>query len=314
VIILAVPDLYAGRTLSVYYVPTATPGRSYNLVLQGLTEHPRVALADSPGDADFVFWQFQAWDSHLAFPREKLVFLDWSDDPLCIYPVDPLVYFKRSWPYPSSRSRLHSLYDMKNAPRYVLEQPRRPAVYQPTGYCVMDEFVVKEEPERDIDLVCPLRPNQERRAIILKLLGQLDLRGLRVHLGPVSEASRGTFDSGYLHTLRRSRIVITCGPDWAEGDSRTWEALANGPLVIQPEMLTPLPEPFVDGRHIAYFKGDDLLSPARQQAFLEVVVHHLANLDAAVAIGAAGREHALRHHRAVHRVDAMLRTAIERSS
>jgi hypothetical protein len=307
------PDLYAGRTLSVHYVPTPTPGRSYDLVLQGLAEHPRVLLCDSPSGADFVFWHFQAWDSRLVFPRERLVYVDWSDDPLCIYPVDPLVYFKRSWPYPSSTSRLHSLYDVPNAPRYVLEQPRRPSLYQPTSYCVMDDFVVEEELERDIDLACFLRPNQERRAVVLHLLEQLDLPGLRVHLGPVSDAGRDRFDSGYLHALRRSKIVVTVGPDWAEGDSRTWEALANGPLVVQPEMLTPLPEPFVDGRHIAYFRGDDLLSPTRQREFLELVVHHLERLDDAVAIGAAGRAHALRHHRAVNRVDAMLRAAVERS-
>jgi hypothetical protein len=307
-------DLYSGRTLSVYYVPTATPGRSYDLVLEGLTAHPRVRLTDSLGEADFIFWHFQAWESEFVFPREKLVFIDWSDDPMWIFPVDPLLYFKRSWPYPSSRSRLHSLYNIKNAPRYILEQPRRPALYQPTAYCVMDDFVVQEELERDIDLACFLRPNQERRAIVLQLLERLDRKGLRVHLGPWSDAGRGTFDTGYLGALRRSKIVVTVGPDWAEGDSRTWEALANGPLVIQPEMLTPLPEPFVDGRHIAYFKGDDFLSAERQHAFVELVRHHLANLDAAVAIGAAGREHALRHHRAVNRVDAMLRTAVARSS
>jgi len=308
------PDLYSGRTLSVYYVPTATPGRSYKLVLEGLTQHPRVQPTDSPDDADFVFWHFQAWDSHLAFPREKLVYIDWSDDPMCIYPVDPLLYFKRSWPYPSSRSRRHSLWDMKGAPRYILEQPRRPAIYQPTAYCVMDDFVVKEELERDIDLACFLRPNQEVRAIVLKLLEQFNGRGLRLHLGPWSDAGRGTFDLGYLGAIRRSKVVVTAGPDWAEGDSRTWEALANGPLVIQPEMLTPLPEPFVDGQHIAYFKSDNFQSAARQQAFLELVLHHVTNLDNALAIGAAGRDHALRHHRAVNRVDAMLRTAVERSS
>jgi hypothetical protein len=299
---------YQGRDVAIHYVPAEPDraGRAYWLIQAGLEEHPRVVLTDSETEADFILYHQQAWESHLEFPREKLVFVDYSDNPMWIFPIDPIAYFKRAWPYPSSVSRIESLYELPDAPKYILELPRHPATFHPLPYCVLDEFVVEEELERDIDLGCYLRPNQERREIALHLLEQIKIPSLRTHIGPISEGERREFDNAYLHALRRSTIVVTLGPDWTEGDSRTWEALANGALVMQPPMLTPVAHPFVEGEHIVYFDGEDLGKPAKQLAFLDVVLDQLSRPDDAARIGAAGREHALRYHRPVNRVDAIL--------
>jgi hypothetical protein len=299
------PELvYSGRDLAIHYVPAATSGRSYRLVEQGLEAHPAVTLVESEAEADFVLYEHQAWDPALTFPRDKLVYVDYSDDPMTIYPVDPIAYFKRSWPYPASFGR--SPEELRGVPQHVLELPRRPPLYHPLPYAVMDEFVVEDELERDIDLACFLRPNFLRRRLLLTLLGLIHTPGLNFHIGPVTDSLRTGFDGTYLRALRRSKIVVTSGPDLAEGDSRTWEALANGPLVIQPTLLTPVAHPLIDGEHTVYFNGDDLTDAASQNAFIDLVLGYLQRLDDAERIGSAGRDHALRHHRAVNRVDWML--------
>ena len=299
---------YTGREIAVHYVPAAETGRAYKLILQGLEAHPKVRLEQSASDADFVFHHHQAFDSNLSVPRDKHVFIDYSDDPLTIFPVDPLAYFKRSWPYPSSTSRQNSLFDLPGAPLHVLALPNRPPQYHPLPYAVMDEFIVEGELDRDIDVACFLRPNQTRRSIMLSLL-QLELSNranTNVHIGPITGSAREGFDSEYLTALRRSKIVVTAGPDWAEGDSRTWEALANGALVIQPPLLTPVANPLVDGVHIAYFDGENMVDYSTQNVFIDLVLDYVRRPDDAMAIGRAGRDHVLRHHRAVNRVDSML--------
>lgn len=296
--------VYEGRGLAIHYVPTATPGRAYRLVEQGLNAHPAVTLVDSEREADFVVYEHQAWNSALTFQRDKLVFVDYSDEPMAIYPVDPIAYFKRSWPYAASFGR--SPEQLAGVPQHALELPRRPPLYHPLPYAVMDEFVIEEELERDIDLACFLRPNFLRRSLILTLLRLIPTPGLKVQIGALTDSLRTGFDDTYLRALRRSKIVVTSGPDLAEGDSRTWEALANGPLVIQPKLLTPVANPLIDGEHIAYFNGDDLADPANQDAFIDFVDGYLKRLDDAERIGSAGRDHVLRHHRAVNRVDWIL--------
>ncbi len=299
------PELtYNGRDVAIYYVPAETPGRSYRLVEQGLKAHPAVKLIDSEAEADFVFYEHQAWNPALTFPRDKLVYVDYSDEPMTIYPVDPIAYFKRSWPYPASFGR--SPETATGAPQHALELPRRPPPYHPLPYAVMDEFVIEDDLERDLDLACFLRPNFLRRSLILTLLKLIPVPGLNVQIGALTDSLRTGFDDKYLRALRRSKIVVTSGPDLAEGDSRTWEALANGPLVIQPTLLTPVAHPLIDREHTVFFNGDDLTDSASQNAFLDLVLAYLQRLDDAERIGSAGREHVLRHHRAVNRVDWML--------
>jgi Glycosyl transferases group 1 len=293
-------------SVDVFYVPSHKPGRSYNLVLEGLRAHPGVTLVDDAAGADLVFYHHQAWDHRLSFDRERLVFVDFADDPLMTYPIRALAYFKRSWPYPGVDPRL----DPPGDPCvFEMLGPARPASHHPTGYAVMREFIIEEQYVRDIDLGCFLRANMVKRGVVLQLLSQaLGGSGFRVQLGPVSDAGRSTFDSGYLTALRRSKVVVTVGPDLWEGDSRTWEALASGTLVIQEELKTPVPYPLVRGEHIAYFNVHDLhRDPVAQQEFISTVGYYLTHLDEAARIGSAGREHVLSHHRPVHRVHEMLR-------
>lgn len=70
-------------------------------------------------------------------------------------------------------------------------------------------------------------------------------------------------------------------------------------------MYTPHPRPFVDGVHVVVYDNSD------PDAFFEKLTYYLARPDEARKIAAAGLKHALTHHRAVSRLDFILRSAHE---
>jgi hypothetical protein len=221
-----------GSPVRIFYVPAARPGRSYELTLQGLRKHARVELVDDPGESDLVVDHFQALNTAHSFPAEKVVFVDFHDNPSLPTPVSCVAYFKRSWSHP-----------------------------------------------------------------------------VRVQIGAVNDAGRDVFDQAYLSALRRSRIAITANPDDWEGDSRLWEAFANGPLVFVDRMHAPLEHPLVDGVHCVFDESAGIdRDPGVLRPLLESVEYFLAHPEEADTIARRGREHALLHHRAVDRVDAMLCT------
>lgn len=104
----------------------------------------------------------------------------------------------------------------------------------------------------------------------------------------------------YLDAMLHARVVVSANPANWEGDSRTWEALATGALVLLDRMHTPVPHPLVDGVHAVFYDGTnktDLLSKLR---------HYLDRPSLARRIGLQGYVHGLRYHRSVNRADYML--------
>ncbi|KAH8092321.1 glycosyl transferase [Aureococcus anophagefferens] len=107
-----------------------------------------------------------------------------------------------------------------------------------------------------------------------------DVRGIA---GDVNSGGRREINDGYFGAMRKSKIVVTCNPSHWEGDFRTFEALASGALIFVDEMY----------------------------AFAEKLAYYLARPDEAAKIAAAGLKHALKYHRAVSRMDWVLRSAHE---
>ena len=70
------------------------------------------------------------------------------------------------------------------------------------------------------------------------------------------------------------------------------------------EMYTPHPRPFVDGEHVVVYDNSD------PDAF-EKLDYYLSHPQEAQKLAAAGLRHALRYHRAVSRLDFILRSAHE---
>jgi len=262
--------------------------RDYILIQQGLENHDEVELVSDLESADFVFCLSAYHESFYRFPPERLVVLDYQDSPVETLCVECLAYFKRSW---------------VTKKRKVIARPEH---FYPFAYAVMDQFVVEEDLERDVDVCCTLRRKTIYRRSVLKLVKELDVPGTK-HIGPVNQGGRKQFNQEYLRLLRRSKIVVTCNPDRWEGDSRTWEALANGALVIVDRLHTPYRHPLVDREHCVFFDRGD------HDGLRETIMYYVEHEDEARRIGEAGREFALTHHRTQDRIDEILWRSKERS-
>lgn len=264
----------------IYYVPSGEPTRAYKMILQGLRNNPSVLLTEQPEDADYIFYHYKSFNPNLAFDPKRVVFIDYADDPLLLFPVKCLAYFKRSWVVNLGPHRIPIV---------------RPKNVFPISYAIMDEFIISDDLERDIDFGCYLREDQGIRTRLLEVAATVSAG--RRQIGPVSESSRDVFDCDYLSMLKRTKIVLTANPSQWEGDSRTWEALANGALVFLDRTYTPHRFPLVNKEHIIEYNRFDLGSLREQ------IEYYLAHPEEAASIAARGHAYAMQHHRTQHRID-----------
>lgn len=287
--------------IKIYYVPCYGDGtREYKLIKQGLVNNPRIELVDNDKESDFVFYFYftRRHKEHYKqeFPSEKTVLIDYHDKSRWLSHVKCFAYFKRSWVV------------MEKKEGYTIKGPipRDPHLH-PLTMAIMDEFIIKEEMERDVVLSCPLRikpgnPNRER---VLGLLGKMDIQG-KTQIGQLNKGSMRAFNDPsmreYFKLLRRSRIVVTCNPSRWEGDHRTWEAFANGALVFVDRMWTPLTHPLVDGKHYIFYE----LSDRGLEELRKRILYFMQETDHADDIARAGHEFTMKYHRASNRIDEIL--------
>ena len=292
--------------IKIYYVPTIGDGtREHRLIKQGLVNNPRVELVDNREDSDFIF-QFYYLSKHKQhfpqdLPPEKTVLIDYCDKSRWLSHVPCFVYFKRSWPVMVKNENYVS--------RILI--PRASHLH-PITMAIMDEFIIKEEMERDVVLSCTLRRHRHRkkyahnnRVRVLDLLGRMDIQG-KTYIGEFNAGTMQRFNApdmrDYFRLLRRSKIVVTCNPDKWEGDHRTWEAFANGALVFVDRMWTPLVHPLIDGKHcIFYDPSDEGLEELQKR-----ILYFLQETDHAEEIARAGHEFTMKYHRASNRIDEIL--------
>jgi len=288
--------------IKIYYVPCYRDGtREYKLIKQGLVNNRRVELVDNHEDSDFVFYFYHIRKHReyytQQFPPKKTVIIDYHDRSQWLFQVKCFAYFKRSW-----------VVMVKKEEGYTIKNPipRLPHLH-PLTMAIMDEFIIKEDMERDMALSCPLRikpgnPNRER---VLALLERMDIQG-KTQIGVLNSGSMHAFNDSnmreYFKLLRRSRIVVTCNPSRWEGDHRTWEAFANGALVFVDRMWTPLRYPLVDGEHCIFYD----LSDTGLQELQAVILYYLKHTEEADAIAKTGHEFTMKYHRTTNRIDEIL--------
>lgn len=287
--------------IKIYYVPCHKNGtREYNLIKQGLVNNPRVELVDNDKESDFVFY-FYFTRKHRdyytqEFPPEKTVIIDYHDRPRWASSIKCFAYFKRSWVRPEKKEG----YTIKNP------IPREPH-FHPLMMAIMDEFIIKEDVERDMVLSCPLRvkPGNPNRKRVLELLNGMDIQG-NTQIGQFNNGSmRGFNDSNmrdYFRLLKRSRIVVTCNPSRWEGDHRTWEAFANGALVFIDRMWTPMTHPLIDGEHCIFYD----LSDEALEKLQEKILFYLEHGELVYDIARTGHEFTMKYHRVSNRIDEIL--------
>lgn len=109
-----------------------------------------------------------------------------------------------------------------------------------------------------------------------------------------------TVQPDYFDVLRKSKIIVNCGPpDW-EGDMRIWEALLTGNLVFSDRIFTNhlWDHPLIDKKHLVFY--DNL------QHLQELLEYYLNHDEERISIGQAGKDFVLSHHTYVNRLDTIL--------
>ena len=303
-----------GSSWPVYLEPQdkSQPGwRFWHLATQGLREHPYVTLVDSPREAEFVVYLPVSTkpipNASAGATADKLLVLD-EGDGTTFYPKvksdSYLIYFKRS--FVRKRDGKYTGVGSGYARAYL------PMVYSVSdGYLRVDGTLTKFS-ERKFDVVCTLRPIPEKQPTRTRVLEwvaeaveKFGVPAERARVGEVNHAQRRGISDEFLEAQFSSKIIVTCNPSHWEGDFRLWEAVASGALVFVDNMWVPTAHPFVDGEHLILYDQHD------KDAFLRKLGYYLSHPDEARAIAKACLAHALKHHRAVSRMDFLLRSAHE---
>ena len=284
------------------------------LTRAGLTSHPQICLVDDPDSADYLIFCQNHLVGHCPFHaqfrpikdrlKHRAIMLDYDDDPNLVYDadvsVDPVLQAQLCRPPYQPTDRLWG------------------SGRSPTAYCVTDDMV--DPPDgytgtRHIAVSC-LFDERIDSPVFSRVRGRLlrfAKRLARDHafpmqIGPVSECGpvgRSSLDPKYKECLFASKIVLHANPDWWEGDSRLWEAIASGALVFVDRMCQPIPHPFVDGVHVIFYDlTDDGMKELERR-----VLYYLSHDEERERIGKQGREFALAQHRPINRISRSSRSS-----
>lgn len=276
--------------------------REYYLIKQGLENHSNIKLVNNEEDSDFVFYLYYTRKKNQTekpkqYDPEKTVVIDFHDNPHWLFDVKCKAYFKRSW------------LDMKDKGIYTTRKSISwPEHFHPISFAIMDEFIIEKEYKRNCLLSCTLKANKKNlnRYRVLNLLKTMNLKG-NIQIGKYNKgAMKGWLDDhmkDYFRHLKKSRIVVTCNPGKWEGDHRTWEAFANGALVIVDRMHTPLEPPLIDGRHCFFYEPTN----RGLRRLREIIEYFMKDIKLAERIANQGHEFTMEHHRSVNRIDEILR-------
>jgi hypothetical protein len=195
--------------------------------------------------------------------------------------------------------------------------------FLPISYAVLDHLVLPyNDKPRTIDVLCTLRPsrnpnsgahyevNRVRRRVMDWLAeAKEQWPQFEMQIGQVTSGrhSAGGEKDEYFSKIQNAKIVVSGDPAYYEGDHRLWEAVAGGGMVMTNIMWTPIPFAPQHKKQIVYYDTND------KGAFLKALKYYLDNPEEAKAIGKAGYENAMMHHRSVNRIDYVLEGAINAS-
>jgi len=312
------PKLYLRTLVKVYMWPiqSLNQGRSGRRVIdQGLLEHPKIELVNSVASSDFVIWHTCGWDKEMIPPSEeevpdaKLIMIDTSDgvNPTSLVSTrGRLALFKRSWVRKTEEGRrVYAYWEWRDEFLNVY----------PTTYAIVNEYLPlsKFNGDRDIDVICSLRkfdgPTSPRE-LVMKWMDEYKQSAEnpdRVLVGQITRGSREKVDEEYQNMLKRAKIIVTAGPMNWEGDSRLYEALASGALVLTDILYTPIEHPFVHSEHVIFFDTH----PFGKDELFKKLDYYLENEKRRKQVAFRGYVHALRYHRAVNRMDNVMSKVVQ---
>lgn len=273
--------------------------RGEHIVIQGLIEN-NIELVNSYEDADFAILDYVPHDGENKFVygyidqyADKLVCIDWMDEPdKFIYePARCKAYFKRSMCIPENDPNSGLLSTFK---RYISH-----VGITPFAYCSLPDFDLGDSLklfDRPIILGCFLRPSCSNRIWTLEVVKEIANKlGVSNYVGEVNSSSRsvGTkchYDNEYLQYLANTKIIVTCEPQGWTGDSRLWESLSSGALVVSDQIFAEYENKPMNEKHLLEYhigSEEDLFSRIRWA---------VQNLGESQEIADAGKKWTLEHH------------------
>lgn len=276
--------------------------RGEKIVRDGLAKIPEVEIVDNEERADVVLWDYRPHNKGEKsrelinkIDPNKLCIIDWTDEFDEIHREDCLVYFKRSWVLPQYTRGL-------NPVKYSIE---RPANWYPFAYCGLKEFESPIDVERNIDVGCFLRPSCDNRSWVLSAVSHFkrSYPQYNIQIGAATNSSRSIgekcyFDQDYLAMLKRCKILVTCEPGMWTGDTRLYESISNKCLTFTDKLYTPIPNQFVNNRHVVeYMVGD-------YSSLQQSLVYYLKNYgDAGTMVASNGYDFFNKYHQPKNRME-----------
>jgi len=269
------------------------------LLHEGIESHPRLKRDDERPEL-WLWLPTLTTNKPTADPRRQLIVLDEHDSASKIQRTEYLAYFKRS--FVSKR-------DGRVVDQWGRHHHKKPRFF-PFQYSIADAYYDDAPSERrPLDVVCTLRVGRGQfqaraRALLAARRAMLSLN-LSGYAGELDSGSRVGVNPNYFALMRQARAVVTVQPGEWEGDFRTFEAFASGALVFSDDVnpAPGTPHPFVDGLHYVRFDENDDLSEKLRFYLVE-------RPDVGARVAARGYSHARKYHRAVTRLDWILRSAL----
>lgn len=272
-----------------------------NIVFPGLKNNSRVTLCRKIDESDFVFVLANKAlknKSELINYKDKLVILDFDDTIGFYFDIPHKHYFKRS-----------VVSDLK----FV----KKKFNYTPISFCLRPPNISTDiiYENRDIDISVFFSPRHKNgdllpdnngiiknRRYIAKFIED-NFKDYKTHIGVIGrrgKEGRNHIQKQYFNMMKRSKIVVTCGPGHCEGDYRLFESLSCGCMVFSEMMLTPVIHKFVNKEHLIYYSKKDA------DIFKKELLYYLNNDQERINIAKAGYEFTNKFHKPQDRIDEII--------
>lgn len=194
------------------------------------------------------------------------------------------------------------------------------AKLMPVPYGILNEYTGPPAGHRDIDLVYLFpavnRPGVANRYRVYEILSRAGIHNSIIGNMTITDGSgrraileppAGNGFIKYRELLSRARVVWTCQPNHSGGDSRVWEALTSGALVVTDWPVSNIAHAPVDGKHALIYDGSSEKSILETiERVKELLWNERRELK---RIARAGKRLGQAHHTAFHRVRKILKAA-----
>lgn len=187
----------------------------------------------------------------------------------------------------------------------------------PIDYCILDEYLGYHA-HRTYNIACLFGPNNRlgnRRKALMGHIRQANIPNSYIGSNcsteqygsharnAISFSKSNNCFLEYMEILGQSKIVATAYPQKHDGDSRTWEAIASGAMVLLDTSYIPTTNPLIDSEHCLRFDASDNESIT---AAIDRARYYLENDAERLTIAKTGYEYAMRFHRPSNRLRYIL--------